>query len=231
MKKKVFFLALAVIVAALFLTACQESILDDAQEELTESGLFLKSAQEGEEASVLYFDNGESDKFYFPNNMLFSVEDYEAKVVNRLLIVEDYHIFGDNKEAVFRIKNPGDEPIIMAGENGQALYSPHTENVSAFRLPLTKDDVGSQGEENESRFSGLIKAGPYVLAIKKDQVLVYNLESLETYFATPNYSENDCSFTIESQDFKLTFVKLSPVGNVFTLYSPSGQFAGYTLMR
>lgn len=230
MRKKSIFLMLAVLMTAVFLTGCQESILDDPQMELTD-GLFLKSAQEGEEASTLYIDGNSGGTFYFPDNILFNVEGGIADVINRFLVVEDYHIFDNKQEAVFRVKNPGENPIFMGNINGQDMYSPHTENVSAVKLPIDKTDIGSQGTEGENRFNGLLKADYYVLAVNERKITVFNLDSQERYSVIGDYDGDGFFFSVQDQTWQLSFVKTSPIGNVFTLNTPFGEFIVYTLMR
>lgn len=231
MSKKNIIFILAVLVTALFLTSCQESILEDPQEELTDNGLFLKSAQEGEEASMLYIDNNVGGKFYFPDDILFSIKDDEAKIVNQLLLVDDYHVFDNKKEAVFRVINPGDSPLFLGHVNGQDTYSSYTKNVTALKIPFEKDDVGLQGNEGNDRFNGLLKAGQYVLSIKGREVFIYDLNSQSNYIAIGNYNGETLSFKIQSQDWILSYYGKSPIGNVFKLQTPFGELTCYTLMR
>jgi hypothetical protein len=232
MKKKVIFLVLVVFTAILFLASC-ESILPDPEEELTEDGLFLKSAWEDEMTSIFYIDDGEGGEFYFPNNLLFEIKEGEARVFNSLLMIEDYHVFSNNEQAVFRMIEAGAKPIVMGEIAGRVMYSPHYENIVAFRLPFTRDDFDCPQAESQ-KCSGLLKAGVYVLAIKENQVMVYNLDSEEVIKSEGIFSGDSFIFTVNSDNsevWTLTFVTQSPIGNIFTLTIGEEETDCYTLMR
>jgi len=228
MRKQIIFLSLVVLTAALLLTSCQESSLDDLPN-VSSDGLFLKSAQEGDSTSILYLGDNDAGTFYFPNNIMFVVEDNEARVVNHVKIVEDFHI--SDFDAVFRIKGINDKPIIIDVVGGRNVYAPHTENVSAVRLPFTSDNIGSQSLEGNNRFNGLLKAGPYVLAINGTKVFVHDLNSEELNLGEGVYNGDEFDFEVNSQNWKLTFKDNSPIGNLFTLFYANEEFACYTLMR
>jgi len=169
--------------------------------------------------------------FDSPNNLLFELKGGEANVLNSFLVVEDYYLFPDNKEAVFRVKDAMAKPIIMGEVDGKPIQAPHWENVVAFKLPFSLDDFGSQSLTGQDKFNGLIKAGSYVVAINETQVMVYNLDSEQIIASSGNVKDNTFNFTVDSQDWKITFEQNSPVGNIFTLTIGEEEIIAYTLMR
>lgn len=230
MKKNVVFLVLAVFTAALFLTGCQKDELIP-QEEVVSDGLFLKSALEGESSSINYIDTESAGKFYFPDNLLFEIKDEGARNINNMLIVEDYHVFSENKEAVFRVKEMGAKAMVIGYVGEKPIYSSHTENVKAFRLPFDYEDIGSQTDSGDSRFNGLLKAGDYVFAIDDKVVMVYDLKSKGILTTTGELSGNSFTFPVNSQVWTLTFMQNSPIGNLFELSASGGKINCYTLIR
>lgn len=233
MRKKIFYV-LAVLISALFLSACQNDLSDDFLEEdlqkLSE-GLFLRSAQNGEEAKVLFLTEEAAGTFNFPDDILFLIEDGDALVINQFLTVIDYHVFPEDKEAVFRVAEWGEKPVFMGNINGNDVYAPYGKSIYGVRLPFEKEDIGSQESEGINRFSGLLKAKSYVLAIKGEQIKIFNIDSKELISVIGKQVGNDLKFKIKAQDWTLTWLENSPIGSLFKLITPAGEITTYTLKR
>lgn len=221
--RKIATLVVAVIMMATILTGCQKDELIQAPTAFTEEGLFLKSAQAGQTASVLYFFDGKIEKFYYPNNLLFEVTaSSTAKVLNSFLLeVKDYHVSADNK-ASFLVAQFGSKPINL----GNGLSDFNAENVSAVRLPFTANDYGVQGD-GQTKFNGLLKADHYVLAVNVEvnKLTLYDLNSGQTSNAKLSIKDDILSSDLGN----LRFIKNSPVGNIFEFSTGSEKYAGYTL--
>jgi hypothetical protein len=221
--RKIATLVVAVIMMATVLTGCQKDEFVQAPTTFTEEGLFLKSAQAGQTASVQYFSDGKIEKFYYPNNLLFEVTPSStAKVLNSFLLeVKDYHVSADNK-AFFLVAQAGSKPINL----GNGLSDLNAENVSAVKLPFTINDYGQQGD-GQAQFNGLLKADHYVLAVnvETNKISLYDLNSGQTSTAKLSIKDDVLSSDLGT----LRFIKNSPVGNIFDFTTGNEKYAGYTL--
>lgn len=216
-------LVVAVIMMATVLTGCQKDEFVQEQTPFTEEGLFLKSAQAGQTASVQYFSDGKMEKFYYPNNLLFEVTaSSKAKVLNSFLLeVKDYHVSADNK-AFFLVAQAGSKP----NDLGNGLTDFNAENISAVKLPFTASDYGQQGE-GPAQFNGLLKADHYVIAVnvEANKISLYDLNSGQQSVAKVTIKDDILSSDLGN----LRFIKNSPVGNIFEFSTGSEKYAGYTL--
>lgn len=233
MKARIFSL-LAIILIAVLAVSCQK---DDLFDPSAYDGLYLKSATSNEVARMYYFNQntGEGDIFYYPADLLFSIEADKAEILNRFMLkVDDFTVL-EAGEAVFRVSEFGSSPLTMGTANGQALQAPSSENVYAHKLPFTATDYGPQGNEGGSLFNGLIKAHNYVFAIKNGEVKAYDLDRGLVFTTVSNfdYKRNHLSITFREEPsfFSLIFLESSPTGNLFTLSWSGGQEPGYTLAR
>jgi hypothetical protein len=221
MKEKVSFLTLIVSITILFLAGC-ESILPDPEEELNINGLFLKFSPEEEMSSYYLDENGTISRFYYPrnrlyvpNSLLFEINNGFAKIVNSFLDVKNYKILPGNKEAVFWIDR---NPVL-------------TEGIVAFRLPFTRNDFGAQSEKGNDRFNGLLKTNFYVFAVKKNQILIYDINSEDVIKSEGVFNEDDFIFTVNSEVWTLTFMQTSPIGNFFEFIVLGEAKECFTLMN
>jgi len=158
--RKSIFLLLAVVMTAVILSACQKDEVFESP-----AGLYLKSADAGDLTSTYYINEGEAGKLVYPNNLLFSVDETEAKVLNNFLLkVEDFSLLSE-EEALFRVSEFDSKPIIINQVDGKNVYAPSSENIYAGKLPLTPADYGQQTATGNERFNGLLKADNYVISV------------------------------------------------------------------
>ncbi len=216
---------LVVITITILAISCQKDELLNPV--VDNDGLYLKSATTGDNTSIYFIDAeaGNVGVFYYPADMLFAVEEKNAKILNNgFLKIEDFSFLEEGR-AIFRVSEFDSKPLPM-GING--TYAPSSENIYANKLPFTVDDYGTQSAN--ARFNGLIKADNYVFAIKDEQVKIHDLTTKKSFTVSSTINGNVLSFQIENT-FSLTFQETSPIGNVFELSCPQGISRGYTLAQ
>jgi hypothetical protein len=220
MKSNLFYPVLVILAIAIFLTSCQESILSDL-EEPNISGLFLHFSSEGELSSYYVDENGEVSKYYFPrhqgyvpNSLLFEINYGTVKVLNSYLTVKSFKVSSDGQEASFLIDT----------------YLP-TPSIYAFKIPFNRDDCGVQSEKGRDRFNGLLKVNFFVLAIKGETVLVYDIETDQVFESKGKFEGNSLIFQINSQECTLSFQQNSPIGNFFQFTINNEERECFTLMK
>lgn len=211
--KKIIILNVVVIMIAVFLTGCQQQDVLPA----STGGLFLKSAQAGQTASVMHFSDGEMEKFYYPNNLLFEITPSStAKVLNNFFLeVRDYSFSADN-QVTFLISEAG----------SKVVSDSNVDKITANKLPFTVSDYGQQGI-GDSQFNGLLKADHYVIAINTEtnKFMLYDLNSGKLTTSTLTIKSDIISFDLGS----LRFIKNSPVGNIFEFSIENEKYPAYTL--
>ena len=220
--KKILFL-LVVLIATLFLNACQKAMLADKSQMVT-SGLFLKSAKVGETTSTLYFDQvtGKVENFIYPNDVLFEVSKSQAvKVLNNInLVVKGFST--DANSADFQVSKIGWKPLTANDIDIQT--------IEAEKIPFVASDFAAQAE-GVDRFSGLLKTETNVLAIKSGNIAIYNLTTGETISSSGTVLGDTLSFKIGTEVWALKFIQSSPVGNIFELSVSGATTSCYTIAR
>lgn len=219
---------LLLVLNVFFLMSCQQEDLM----EIKQSELFLKSAEVGEIISVNYFneETAKMDTFQYPKNVLFLVENKEAKVLNvPVLKVEDFMLLTKD-EAIFKIFEISSRPTVGVDGPGQKVSAKREiiarSNVTANLLPFSVDDYGQQGE-GILRFNGLLRADHYVIAvnIEANKIMIYDLNSGTTLTAKVTVKDN----TLSSDLGTLQFVQTSPAGSIFEFSTGVEKYTGYTM--
>jgi len=222
--RKSIFLLLAVVMTAVILSACQKDEVFESP-----AGLYLKSADAGDLTSTYYINEGEAGKLVYPNNLLFSVDETEAKVLNNFLLkVEDFSLLSE-EEALFRVSEFDSKPIIINQVDGKNVYAPSSENIYAGKLPLTPADYGQQTATGNERFNGLLKADNYVISVNGTAIKVYLLADKSLITSSGFIQEDALTFDLQGSTWTLRFVKNSPIGNIFQLSAGDSVLTCYTL--
>lgn len=224
-------LSLIMLIPAILLLSCQEQ--DDFEglvPETPQYGLYLKSANAGETASITYFEQGEGMKsVYIPDDILIEVkEDSSASVKNRLLLIADYHVM-EGGEAVFRVYEPGSSPMVIGNVGGHQIVDANTENIHALRLPDM--EYGKQSQSGAEAFNGLLKAGNLVISVDvSSKVSVYDLSSKEKSEGTVSYDGSVMKLDFGGETWTLELTGHMVFGNTFKLTAPSGTTDCYTIL-
>lgn len=219
--KQFYFLAL-VVMMAVSLIGCQKS------NELTEAAsapvdeLYLKSAGVDDIAIVKYVTgDGKVDYYSVYDDILFSVfgssAALKAKILDRTFLeVKKFNLLGNN-QAMFSVGEIGSETGVK--------------DIYAGKLPFKAADYGLQAKTGDARFNGVLKAKNYVLAVKDDHILIYNLASGADKITAVKISLQSDVLTLKVgiDIWTLKFVAGTPIGNIFELSTGGNNFICCTI--